>query len=225
MISAAELRAFKTQFSNENKRIATLLRSQFIEYAEPPILDVGSGLGDISGAAFADREVVLLDRLGMEHGPLPQKHKFIECDFFAFDTALSFQTLLFCHVLQFLDDDLLRLVTKTVELQAPTIIVVENRNDDFMGELVNWGASAIAGVNPEVSVNGFPPNFRLDKQLEFSESVRCETFVQLAHQVRYLLDCDEGALSMIEQYLKDHLEFPSFTINQRIAAYRSCPTT
>ena len=58
-LSQEEVVDFKTQYCNENASIATLLRERFLRWIEPPILDVGCGIGDISRTAFPDVEAVL----------------------------------------------------------------------------------------------------------------------------------------------------------------------
>ena len=60
-LSKQRLSDFKSTKCDENLLIAEILKTRLSERLTAPILDVGSGLGDIALSAFPDKPSVLLD--------------------------------------------------------------------------------------------------------------------------------------------------------------------
>ncbi|MBN8283080.1 hypothetical protein [Zoogloea sp.] len=222
-ITKQEVVVFKGVHCNENCLVADILRERFSRTLVQPILDVGSGLGDISASAFPEKRVIHLDVLDYSNHPIPVNHSREKSDFFSYDPAdQAIGTVLLCHVLQFLDDDISRLNEKVKELDPECVVVVDNANDYFMGELVEWFASNSKDANPEVNVPEFPAGYVLSEETRFTARLECKDFPTLAEQVCFLMDCalPVAKHQMLVKYLERQLDTPSFAINERVKLFR-----
>lgn len=225
-LSQEEVVDFKTQYCNENASIATLLRERFLRWIEPPILDVGCGIGDISRTAFPDVEAVLLDKLDFSKFPVAKHHERLLLDFYAYGLPeiAPPRTALFIHVLQYIDADPARLLHKTRQLNMPKLITVLNRNDGMMNELLAWGHANIPEGNPELHVPGFPPEpeYVEEEACSFTATLTCPTFDVLAKQVSYLFNTALTAEQhdALAQFLTARLNDPRLPITQDIKGYR-----
>lgn len=218
-VSKLEVRNFKVKWCNENKIIADILRSNLNEYLKAPILDIGAGLGDIAYIAFPQKTAVLLDvnKATDKDLPLSDRHIRVTSDFFDYKPDQKFNTLLMSHILQFIDDDIGLLNSKVLELGAKHIVIVINKNDGIMGEILYWTKHKTELSNPEEEIKGFPDRYTLEKDLSFSAELTCPTFQELARQISYLMVIDyKSVKSDLVSFLKTILEEPSFTINQSI---------
>ena len=161
----------------------------------------------------------------LDYGPraLPEKHQRIVMDFFDYAPGKGERvgTLLFAHVLQFIDQDGLRLNRKVQALFPKKVVTVTNVNDEFMGELLDWVKLNLGRSNPEVEVPGFPAGYRLAEEVGFAGQVSCEDYGSLRRQVAYLMDCEPtpAEAGALEEFLRASLASPRFTINQRIRVY------
>lgn len=224
MITQAGVTEFKSLYCDENPLIASLLNSHFSGFFIEPILDVGSGLGDITASAFPDKNVIHLDILDYSDQALPDAHSRTVEDFFGFvpPARLHIGTIFFCHVLQFIDDDLDRLNERVRDLSPSYIVTVTNCNDGYMKDLLSWVETNFAAANPEVELAGFPRGYGLDTQLQFAGTVRCGSHSILADQVIYLMDASPSASERdrLEERLAHDLFSPHLEIKQTIKVYR-----
>lgn len=223
MINQSSVDLFKRKYCDENTIIARLLRDELKEWATDNILDAGCGMGDISAEAFNDRMVILLDRLDYSSYPTATLHKRITMDFYDYspDPDSPITTILFSHVMQFMDDDLEKLAAAVKKLSPRRVIMVTNINDGFMSDLIHWSRSALPGCNPEIDVAEFPSGFICEKEARFAARLACPDFGILAEQVCYLLDIKAAGeeLQRVFGFLRESLTEPHFQIHQRIRVF------
>lgn len=223
MINELDVSDFKLRFCNENQLIARLIREHLRDWVEEPIMDVGCGLGDIAADAFHGKQVILLDRLDFVAHPVDRMHRRVHDDFFVYPGEVLDrpQTLLFSHVLQFLDENPNQLFERVRTYAAPKIISVLNVNDGFVGDLLEWAAKRFPSSNPEIDILNFPPAYGLYRKWEFTAVLRCPTFEELVKQTSYLLDINptEEERGDIDQFLKARLVLPEFSIREEVRAY------
>lgn len=222
MISQQDVVEFKKEYCDENAIISGIIGTQLGEWAEEPILDVGSGMGDIAERAFPDKRVLLLDRLDFSF--VPTRHQRIHINFFAYQPcpADHANTLLFSHVQQFIDDDLAELFAKVEALRPKKIITVSNVNDGLLGEIIRWGEENLRHCNAEKEIPGFPPGYAQEGAWSLEGHLDCPDFPTLTHQVSYLLDTelDRREEALLTRFLKARLQSPSLPITQQVRAYR-----
>lgn len=224
MISQRDVVVFKAFYCDENLLIVELLKDRLGKYFLEPVLDVGAGTGDIVAAAFPERRVVHLDILDYSHHPIPRTHRRERVDFFNYDWERNspLGTLLFCHVLQFLDEDIDRLNARVETLNPQRIATILNANDFLMGELVSWSLEHLPGCNPEVQISDFPTAYILEDEVSFTATVSASDYQTLAQQVCYLMDFlpNDVQLSLLVEFLSSKLTHPSFPINQTVRIYK-----
>lgn len=222
-ISQADVLQFKQKYSDENRIIADLIQHRLYEHFEEPIVDVGAGTGDITSLALASKQVVQIDLLDYSEKPRSPLHSRLVRDFFDYvpGPLETTGTLFFSHVLQFLDRDLMALNEKVQALSPKKIITVSNDNDGFMGELLAWVTENFTSANPEIDLSDFPSAYRLTDEVSFQGCVTCEDYGSLARQVHYLMDCEPsaGEEEALENFLRERLPHPTFSINQKIKVY------
>ncbi len=221
-ISKPEVFVFKELYCNENEIIARLLKEQFSDLLVSPVLDVGSGIGDIPFNALDGKEVTLLELNDptSEDYPLRDGHRLVKGDFFDYKPDREFASALISHTLQFLDDDRARLDKALSALNIPTVVLVLNTNDDIMGELVRWSEENFDTANPEVHLDGFPTGYHSKKRVEFQATLTCPDFRTLAKQVAYLMVIDLGDREAdLIAFLQERLNAPGFTFNQTVEAF------
>jgi hypothetical protein len=222
-ITKGSVVAFKEIYCDENRLIASSLREQVAEDLPDPLLDVGAGMGDISAAAFPDRRVVLLDILDYSNHPTPQRHERKRSGFFDYDPdGIKFGTIFLCHVLQFIDDSVERLNAKLLTLGAEKVVVVANRNDDFMGELISWFAKNVRQSNPELALLGFPAGYSPEQQIRFEAQVDCPDYDRLVQQIAFLMDSNltSQERNLLKRYTSRVLAKPAFSIGEQITVYQ-----
>jgi len=218
------LRDFKTIYCDENRIIVDLLRDNLRDRFIAPILDVGAGLGDIAEEGFPEFEAVLLDVNEIPPGR-SQLHRRVTGDFFSFEPAPYDRphTLLLCHVLQYLDDDIPRLRSKISSLDPSLIIEVSNDNNDKFGEVMLWSIDEIKGANPELHCEfADPARYSLTETYPFAATIECPSFPTMArHFTEMLIDAPvtTEALSKVEQKLRAILQEPKILVNQTMNIY------
>lgn len=223
MITQFEVSEFKTSYCDENGIIAGLLKDALSEYFVEPILDVGSGMGDITALAFPRKRVIHLDVLDYAEHPLPPLHNRILGDFYDFTPSGAVPgTILFCHVLQFLDADPALLSRKLLSLAPLYAVTVTNNNDGFMAELLAWVRSNFREANPEVEVPNFPQRYTGQLEVPFVGTLQCDDYGVLADQIIYLMDATPSAAerARLENYLARELPSPVLPINQKIKVFQ-----
>lgn len=222
-VSKTEVYDFKENWCDENKTIAELIKNKTQDYLIPPILDVGSGLGDIAYYAFPEKEAVCIDvnSVTEQDYPLSPRHKREQVDFFFYQPQKPINTILISHTLQFIDEDMEKLNSKITSLAPRYIVLVINDNDDFMGELIKWTNNNCKISNPEVHHIGFPQGYVLHDRISFSSTVSCPNFTLLAKQVSYLMLIDiADKEDSLKQFLVTKLNNqPNFTFKQSIEIY------
>jgi len=223
MITSKQVFDFKESFCNENKIIPNILKQEFEPLIEEPILDVGSGLGDISNFAFGDKELIHLDIEDYSDYEIPTKHTRVIKDFFDYKPEKSIQTLLLSHVLQFIDGNTEKLNEKIKEINTKYIIVVRNTNNDFMGKLMEWFDGQDVQSNPEIIIPDFPKDFIEAKRIEFVAELKCPSFEVLEEQISYLWDItlSKEQNDSLVAFLRQNLRKPEFEIHQEIVLYKN----
>lgn len=222
MITAQQVNDFKEVYCDENTIIPKLLKDNFSEMVEYPILDVGSGLGEISSYAFAGKNVHHLDIEDFSFHQIDPLHTREIGDFFSFSPNKKYNTILISHTLQFIDDNITILNNRIKELDPRIVVIVRNTNNDFMGEIINFFDSNNISSNPERIINEFPSGYSEHKKISFVATLKCPSFEVLVEQISYLWDMKvEGEIfEKFIHFLKENLNEPSFKINQEIVMYK-----
>lgn len=218
MITSKQVADFKESFCNENKIIPSILKKEFKEIIGYPLLDVGSGLGDISSMAFDDKVVIHLDTEDYSFYKIPEKHERIVGDFFTYKPMFKIKSLLLSHVLQFIDDDIKKLNQKIKDINPDQIIIVRNTNNDFMREIMSWFEEQNIQSNPERILANFPVDYSESKKVSFVADLVCPDYVTLAKQISYLWDIklSDKQLKPLKDFLENKLSIPTFQIHQEI---------
>lgn len=221
-IAKKEVFDFKEQYCNENEIIIQVITKELLQYFKPPILDVGSGIGDIAFKALKNKKTLLIDvnAISKHDYPCRPEHIRKKADFFEFRSKEKINTLFISHTLQFIDDDIVELNNKVAELNPENVITVLNSNNDFMGELIEWTNENYTVSNPEVRLKDFPLGYNLIKTIPFKAEIKCNDFKMLAKQVSYLMLIDiEEKENDLMSFLKKKLSEPKFIFNQTIDVY------
>ena len=167
--------------------------------------------------------MIHLDVLDYSNHPIPQHHTRERADFFDYSPGdLKLGSVVFCHVLQFLDDDVGRLNEKLNLLSPDNVVTVLNVNDDFMSDLIKWFADNAKGANPEADIAGFPNGYALEEEASFTAKLACRDYETLSDQVCFLMDCDISGepRRALRRHLEHQLDVPAFSINEKISLYQ-----
>ncbi|MEN9582947.1 MAG: hypothetical protein RL641_901 [Candidatus Parcubacteria bacterium] len=223
-ISSDDVKDFKETYCDENPIIIDLLKKEFLEYFDEPILDVGGGTADILSAVIPEKKVVHLDVLDFSDVPVPEAHARITGDFFdtkLIDELKRIETMFMSHVHQFIDADLEKLKDSIERVNAKRIILIEDMNDDFLGEVMRFSLGHLPSANPEVKIEGFPFGYTKVKSVPFTATLTSPTFLGLTKQCLYLMDTahSEQNIKLMSDFLQAKLNTPTFTINQEINVY------
>ncbi len=221
-VNKKEVYYFKEEYCNENETIVEIINKDLQQYFKPPILDVGSGIGDIAFKSFKGKKTILIDvnPITKHDYPCRPKHVRKQADFLEFKSKEQINTILISHTLQFIDEDIEELNGKIEELKPEYLVMVLNKNNDFMGEVIEWTNEHFAISNPEVRIDNFPLGYNLIKSVPFVAEIICEDFETLAQQISYLMLIDlKEKKQEILTFLKTNLQTPSFTFNQSIDVY------
>jgi hypothetical protein len=223
LLSESTVFDFKTKYCNENHIIPILLKEHTAALIQDPILDVGSGLGEVSSYAFADKIVIHLDILDYKTHPLPASHRRYKKDFFDYtpENKEMIGTILFCHTLQYLDGSIDTLNAQIKSLNPKHIVTVTNTNQDLLGQLVSWSKKQCPEANPEVQLSDFPKGYRTIYRLPFSTTISCPDFILLAKQIGYLMEVSFSQKQTVEliQLLKSSLPTSRLEFKQEITVY------
>lgn len=213
---------FKKQWCNENDIIPVLLQEQLAQFLVEPILDVGAGMGDIALKAYPDKKTICIDLVipaDVDLSP-PQKHKWVQVDFFSYEPTIKINTMVVSHTQQFLDENIQKLYTKIAEIDPKYIILVLNENDELFGDIVDYTLQHYPMSNPEVKI-ALPANlYMLIKRVSFTAKLSCNSFETLAEQIGYLMvNSTKEYHADIKSFLQKRLITPTLNINQAIEVY------
>lgn len=224
-ISSQDVKDFKGTYCDENPIIRDLLKREFLSFFEGTVLDVGGGTGDILSEVAPEKNVTHLDVLDFSDVAIPITHTRLTGDFF--DTNLihaigKIDSLFMSHVHQFIDGDIEKLQNAIEGIGAKSIVLVEDMNDDFLGDVMRFSLEHIANANPEVHIKGFPRNYTKTKSVPFMATLTIPTFIELAKQCLYLMDATHSKENMqkMTNFLETKLSAPTFTISQEINLYQ-----
>lgn len=223
-ISAGDVVDFKETYCDENLIIKNILKKEFISFFEEPIIDVGGGTADILSEVIPEKKVIHLDVLDFSNIPVPEAHTRITGDFFdlqVIDKLIPVSTLFMSHVQQFIDGDLQKLKLTLEHINAERIILIEDMNNDFLGDVMKFSLENLENANPEVKIEGFPYGYVKDKSVPFTATLGSPTFFELTKQCLYLMDVvhSEENIFKMKEFLEKNLSSPKFTINQEINVY------
>lgn len=224
-ISSKDVDTFKTIFCNENSLIKTILKENFLAYFDNKVLDVGGGTADILSEVIPNLEVIHLDVLDFSDKPIPKKHSRVIGDFLDLNllkNLIPINVLFMSHVQQFIDSDIDNLKLAIKKVDAKTIVIVEDLNDDFLGEVMRFSLENIRNANPEIHIPEFPYGYKKIDSKKFTADLVASNFYDLAKQCLYLMDSEvsEENLIKMQDFIQKKLTEPRFTINQEIAIYQ-----
>ena len=221
-ITSDHINAFKGTTDEEERIIKQLSSPNLRHLVSHPLVDVGCGSGKIAAGAYPRNDVILLDRMSYS-GQNPPNHNRVQTDFYdpQWSAAFNIGTLSFCHVLQYIDEDMRRLQQRIADLAPKTIIAITNECDGFYSELINWASTNLQPVNPELphyDFSGYSPVY----SSRFDSSVSAKTMDELAvNVVAALLDrrlsADEKNKTI--HFLDKQLGTPQFNIPQILRVY------
>lgn len=224
-ITSSDVEDFKEIFCNENGLIRDILKNDFLDILKGRILDVGGGTADILSDVVPNEEVMHLDILDFSSTPIPTGHTRVQGDFLntdLIDTLKPFDLLFMSHVHQFIDSDLEKLNHSIQNANAKNIILIEDLNNDFLGEVMHFSVSYFKDANPEVQIENFPVGYTKTKSTPFTAVITCKDYHSLAKQCLYLMDLShsEENIEKMKTFLETRLSAPTFTINQEINLYQ-----
>ena len=223
-ISAEDVKDFKVTYCDENGLIMDLLKKECVPFFEEPIMAVGGGTADILSRVLAEKKVIHLDVLDFSDVKIPAAHTRVTGDFLNSNVLRGLRpitTLFMSHVQQFIDGDIAKLKAAIEQADAKRVILVEDVNDDFLGEVARYCLANIPNANPEVAIEDFPYGYKRVATFPFMATLSCPTFPELTRQCLYLMDLEQSEenKATMSAFLKMHLTSPMFTINQEINVY------
>ncbi len=221
MKGQATFREFKSALCNENKIISSILSNHFKKYIVGPVIDIGSGVGDIANNAFPDTKAYLIDRNEEIVPNLSKNHKWIVGDFLRMGLGqIPFDgTVLLSHVIQYLDSDLEQLKRQINKIRPINIIEVRNDNTGLFWGLITELKKIVPNHNCEVKVDFAPPEMSLVDRKKFTAKLTCRTFHELAYViVRFIMDATVSAriIARASNVLDDALERPELDIPESV---------
>ena len=222
IISKKDVEFFKNS-CNENEIISEIIRADAAKYFVSPVLDVGCGKGDIAYMALYDLKVIQIDVNNFSENRLSKNHKRYQIDFFDYLPHENIRTILISHTMQFIDDDIDLFEQKIAEINPEFIILVMNKNDGFMGVILDWSKKHIRSCNPEERIPNFLPGYELIDSFEFSAKLISKDFNELAEQISYLMLIEkiEEIKKELVQFLRSQLSKSNFEFKQIMEVYRN----
>jgi hypothetical protein len=221
-LTAARLAHFKGHVNDENTHIAKAIRAIMPPPAGGGVLDVGAGLGDIAAHAFPERAAELIDILAFPPSPV-DVHRRAQIDFFDYQPTGAYDVMVLSHVLQYLDDDLNRLVNKVREISPRFILVVSNRPTSLGSKIEDWFSRHKIEANGERIFKKCPlSEYRLIDRRAVTGTLRCGSIGELALQLSgmiYDVELDGRVLSSFCDWLELRLKIPLVKITQHISLY------
>lgn len=224
-ITPNDVADFKEIYCDENMLIKQILKKDFLDVLIGKILDVGGGTADILSEVIPNEKVIQLDILDFSSTSIPDQHERIRGDFLDTNLVDAFKPLdllFMSHVQQFIDSDLEKLNHAISNTGVNSIILVEDLNNDFLGEVMQFSVSHFKNANPEVKIENFPLGYTKTRSIPFTASLICKDFYSLAKQCLYLMDLPHSKenTEMMKAFLESKLSEPTFTINQEVNLYQ-----
>ena len=212
-----DVEIFKNVFCDENKLICRALINEFIDFFHAPVLDIGAGMGDILADVLPDKKVISLDSLEYTQ-PLPSSHQRLQGDFYTFAPKEKIGTCFICHSQQFLDDEPAAFIDALKRIAPKNIIVVSNKNDDILGDIVSWSKEHYPTCNPEETIEHLLPEFSCEKEITIKATVQAKDFESLALQISYLMLIPQNEVNIahVKALVENLLEEPRLTFSQSI---------
>lgn len=223
-LTANRLLQFKGDINNENQLISEALRRILPAAGDGILLDVGAGLGDIATRAFPERQAVLVDILDFPAADSPL-HQRRTIDFFDLEQpARTIDVMLLSHVLQYLDDDVDRLVEKVRSMAPEVIVIVSNRPTKLHLKIDRWFASRGITHNAEQFFPNCPlGGYRRERRIELTSCIRCGDIEELAQQLSsmiYDVELEPEALEAFSAWLDGQVEGATVALPQTITLLR-----
>lgn len=213
--------------TDEETQIANALKN-FSDKITYPLLDVGSWSWKISDLAFPDKEVIQLDSLNFsnEDFQLSKNHTRINGDFFEFDAKQKVRSMLFCHSLQYIDDNWIENVIKKIkEMNPEYILLVINNNDWILWEILAFFEKNNRVENWEKHFTEFPwKNFILQEKTEITGIFSCKDISEVSSIIcKLLLDTiiSKEQHKEITSFLEKKEIDKDFSVNQTIFLYKN----
>jgi len=213
---------FKKVTCDENRIIPVLLRDHFLDYFEGPIVDVGSGLGDILSEVIPDKKVIHIDLEDYSRHELPESHQRVQGDFFSFKEKST--TLFMSHILQYIDDDIDLLNNRIQQISPKYIISITNTNQDVMGELISWFDENNIKTNPERIIDSFPAGYIEVFSKKFTAQIKASSFEKLSEQLGIIIfdsNLEQKDLERFKVFLEKRLKEPGFLFEEQITVYEN----
>lgn len=185
------------------------------------ILDVGCAGGDLSRSLIGDsRNITFLDVNEFDFSP---QEKFIHSSFEDAEIDEKYDFILTSHVWGhfYRNNSFSFCFKKAHDLLKNTgkLIVVHNSNKDFTGKLIDLSKNLFEEIEFDVFLNEFLEDTNYTEHY-FDVYFKAESFTELAELVQVLLVVpDEVYYEKIEEitkFLKENLEKPEFSINQKL---------
>ncbi|MBK8629505.1 MAG: hypothetical protein IPN84_04665 [Sphingomonadales bacterium] len=220
-LTASRLLQFKGQINNENQLISQALRTILPPAGNGILLDVGAGLGDIAASAFADREATLIDILDFPDAETAL-HTRQKIDFFNLPKPdRQIDVMLMSHVIQYLDDDVGRLVDHIQSMSPEAIILVSNKPTKLHFRIIDWLARHDIAHNAEQFFPECPlPGYRLDRRVDLTSRIRCSNRDELARQLSsmiYDIELDPNELRAFSDWLGKQVDGASVALPQTVS--------
>ena len=218
------LGSFKKFNTDENVIISKIIRNLGDEFLLEPILDIGAGSGDISSSSLSNKITFLLDIDPPKTKNLNKKHQWIIGDFLGYDfgSLPQFNTLIFSHSLQYLDDDSEKLLRKISEINAKFILEVSN---EILGEykkLLEFTLKNYKISNPETGIDYFHPLYEKACKIPFKGQIYSSNFDDLSEILLFhIMDADlRYCKRKMTDFLQNLLPEPCITINQNLKVWK-----
>ncbi|HEX8443946.1 MAG TPA: class I SAM-dependent methyltransferase [Allosphingosinicella sp.] len=223
-LTANRLLQFKGEINNENQLISEALRRILPPAGAGILLDVGAGLGDIAARAFADREALLIDILDFPDAEC-SLHTRQTIDFFDLPRPeRPIDVMLMSHVVQYLDDDIGRLVDHVQSMSAEAIVLVSNKPTKLHLKIVEWFARRGVVHNAEQFFARCPlSSYRLADRVGLTSRIQCADIEELARQLSsmiYDVELEPADLRAFSDWLAGQVNDASVDLPQTISLLR-----
>ncbi len=214
------------------KCISELVRSYHITGT---VIDIWWWDGTISRMAFGyhpDIKVQVIDILPFSLENLPWNITHRIADIFSLNAenitpVQETTTLLFSHVLQYIDTDQQKLLNKVHQLHPDNVILVINQNNDIMKDALQFFAQKKRDENAEQAIKWFPGQDY--QQVDYKEFngifYKSENMTTAMILATLLFDSSLTIeqLEQLDQFLDSKWCSNQFSVNQQVILYQRKP--